>query len=155
MNFFLYIITLILLAGCVIQNKTNNVNFDSDGIIYLFPKSVQQLLNDKIEKEEEQLYFIIDKISKTEYRLYVNVLRDSLSQKVWIDNTNRFLYLRRELYPLIFASDEDFSTTKSAKSFLESISPNGSYESIKISVMRHNVYHIDFTVRGEILYEGY
>jgi len=55
---------------------------------------------------------------------------------------------------LSFELDEYFANSETAEEFLKN-QKAGIYIRTQKSVVRDNVYHIDFTLKGEVLYEGY
>jgi len=114
-NIFLILSISLLLFNCS-SFKRNN---DKEKIIYIVPDTVQLWFNNVIKEpniiqKEENIYFIIGQIERNNKILYSLALceekiygnHDSLFYK----NTNRYIYIKGSLYPLLSDLDQIFST---------------------------------------------
>lgn len=145
-----------LILSCASQRELNTESDYSLGLPYIFPGEVQKLLYEKIKDIEEPVYLLLDKTDSKKYVVSLNKYNPKTFKGInWIKNTNRYAYLQGKYYPLIFEFDQLFSTTKTAKEFLDSVDTDGSYTHSTIYVMNEYAYSIEFTIRGEVLHEGY
>lgn len=152
----LLLLTGFLMLSCSTQKGLSTENDYSVGLPYIFPGEVQKLLYEKIKDVEEPVYLLLDKIDSKKYVVSLNKYNPKTFKGInWIKNTNRYAYLKEKYYPIIFEYDQLFSTPKTAKEFLDSVDSDGSYTHSTIYVMNEYAYRIEFTIRGEILHEGY
>ena len=140
---------LFSIVGCssTQRNKTIHKN-NLEGIVYVLPGNVQELLLK--QSLNEKSYFILSKIDELSFRIYVEKFDEKSN---WIRNTNRYAAISGNLYPLLFDFDNFFANRETSKEFLENYE-KGIYERTKVTVTRDFVYHIDFNIQGDILYEG-
>ena len=113
-NILLILFTCFLLFNCS-SFKSNN----KEKIIYIVPDTVQ-LWFDNIIKEpnviqkEESIYFIIGKIERNSKILYsLSLCEEKIYGKadsLFYKNTNRYVYIKGNLYPLLNDLDQEFST---------------------------------------------
>lgn len=157
-----FIFLCIILTGCSSQKNLDikhPKNYDSKGIVYIFPTEVYKLLNNKINemlKEENiNIYILLDKKDSQIYRVYLGEYTESTTYANWIQNTNRYVFVKKTLYPLIFMTDHTFAIKESSDEFLSNITESGEYSYTNIHSFRHQSYVIEFNIKGEILYEGY
>ena len=142
------IILIIIATGCSTTRKIVKRDY-SKGIVYDLPGNVQMLLSKK--GQSKNTYFVIEKIDKLQFRLYQ---QEFTKRNNWIENTNRYISVAGDLYPALIQFDYYFANTETAEEFLND-NKNGIYKRTRVNITRHYVYHIDFTIHGEILYEGF
>lgn len=147
------IFTLIFVSlffSCSTQSKALNNKEYSKGIVYVLPGKVQKLLLEKSIKEQN-VYFSLEKIEDFKFRIFLGKYEFADN---WVANTNRYVSIGGKLYTLTFDLDEYFANTETAAEFLKD-QDAGIYKRTQKSIVRENVYHIDFDLKGEILYEGF
>ncbi|MBO4232704.1 hypothetical protein PG593_03810 [Riemerella anatipestifer] len=135
LNFYLF--------SCFSQKKTSD-------IIYFLPSSVTEILNQEIQKRgiNNKVYIVLDKENVDTYVLYLNSLSNS-SESFWIDNSNRSVFVDKNLVPLYFYTDEYFSFAEKGEIVLKKL---GTEESIKkIIAIRENTFSIKFKANGEVI----
>ena len=112
------------------------------------PGKVQELL---LKQDiNENSYFVLSKIDELSFRIYLDKYEKPSN---WVKNTNRYISASGKLYPLLFDFDNFFANSETAKEFLENYE-KGIYQRTKVTVSRDYIYHIDFNIQGDILYEG-
>lgn len=139
---------LIFVAGCAAPKKITDKDY-SNGIVYVLPGNVQKLLAQK--NISDNTYYVLKKTNDLQFRIYqeeYNVLTN------WIKNTNRYVSISGKLSPLLVEFDDYFANTETAKEFLEDYK-KGIFKRTQVTTTRDYTYHIDFTIKGEILYEGH
>lgn len=153
----IFILLFSLIHSCNIQKVNTNKNLDySEAIPYILPGEVQKLLYEKVKEIKYPIYFLFDKIDSYKYKISINQYDQTFKGIKWIENSNRYVYLKGKFYPLIFEYDQLFSTPKTAKEFLDSVDPDdGSYTYSSIYSINEYNYYVEFNSKGEILYEGY
>lgn len=138
----------ILFFSCSSTNTRSVNKIDPNGIVYILPGNVQEIL---LKKNLNNSYFVLTKIEDLNFRIYV----ESYDKKSnWIKNTNRYIVLSDNFFPLLFEFDNYFANAETAKEYIENYN-NGIYQRTIITNSRENVYHIDFNIRGDILYQGF
>ena len=94
-----------------------NHKSEKEKIIYVVPDTVQNWFSNVIKSpslaNKDKIYFIISR-KEMDNRIVYNLALcnlDSyiLSDKYFIENTNRYLYVNKELYPLLVDMDQIFS----------------------------------------------
>lgn len=148
MKKIILIFTIIFVAGCAAPKKTTDKDY-SNGIVYVLPGNVQKLLAQK--SISDNTYYVLKKTNDLQFRIYqeeYNVLTN------WIKNTNRYVSISGKLSPLLVEFDSYFANTETAKEFLEDYK-KGIFKRTQVTTTRDYAYHIDFTIKGEILYEGH
>lgn len=146
-----YIFLFFLFVSCSTQKQIFNGRDYSKGIVYVLPGNVQKLLSNKKVKDVKNIYFVLQKTEDMKFRIYQ--VDYNIPDK-WIQNSNRYVAIVGELYPLLFDFDEYFANTETAEEFLADYKA-GIYQRTQKSKSLHNLYHIDFTIKGDVLYEGY
>ena len=139
---------MIVVVSCSTTKKIANRDY-SKGIVYVLPGNVQKLLVQK--HQSPNTYYVIEKIDDYKFRLYQ---QEYIKKNNWIENTNRYISIAEDLYPVLVEFDECFANTETAKEFLND-TKNGLYLRTRVTTTRDYVYHIDFTIRGDVLYEGF
>lgn len=145
--FFCFILFSLIGCSCIVSKKTiydNNPN----GIVYVLPGKVQELLlKQDINKNS---YFVLSRVDELSFRIYLDKYEESFN---WVKNTNRYISVSGKLYPLLFDFDNFFANSETVKEFLENYE-KGIYQRTKVTVSRDYIYHIDFNIQGDVLYEG-
>ena len=113
--YIIILINIILLISCSsVKNNTNQ-----EKIIYVIPDTVQIWFNNVIEKsnslsQKENIYFIIGQTERNNKRLYNIKLCDAnkldFKDDFFVKNTNRYVYIKGDLFPLLNDVDQIFST---------------------------------------------
>jgi len=103
-------IIYILILFWVSQILTSVQNKDS--IIYILPDKVEVKLSEHVEKENLSHFgFYLTSMDNEKYRIYISELNEG-NKNYWQLNTNRYVILKNEKYPLYFDYDTFFSTRK-------------------------------------------
>lgn len=152
MKYSIYLL-LIFIVGCSVSKDNLNTRDYSKGIVYVLPGKVEFFLKSKLLDEEANIYFVLERLNTSDFRIYLGKISSESSLKTWIDHTNRYISVDGKLYPLIFDFDTCFANTETAEEFLLD-QKAGIYKRTSIYVIREFVYHIDFTEKGDVLYEG-
>lgn len=139
----------LLLVGCSSQKIIVKNDDLSKGIVYVLPGKVQKLLSER-QNNDKKVYYVLLKITDMQFRVYQDDYE--LADK-WIENTNRYISISGKLYPLLFDFDEYFANTETASEFLSDYKA-GIYKRTQKSIVRDYVYHVDFDLKGKIIYEG-
>lgn len=143
-----FFLLIIFVAGCTAQKTMTDKDY-SNGIVYVLPGNVQKLLTQN--STSGNTYYVLKKTNDLQFRIYQEEY-DVLTN--WIKNTNRYLSLSGKLYPILVEFDSYFANTETAKEFLENYK-KGIFKRTQVTTTRDHVYHIDFTIKGDILYEGF
>lgn len=127
---------------------------EKDSIIYIFPDKVEQKLYEQIKKvislESFNFKFYLQTISKDEFRIAYSYEKEP-SKNYWINNTNRFILIKNEKYPLILDYDSLFSTNNP-----KDIGEYGHREGYVLkSLFLFDGYNITFDKEGECLFEDW
>lgn len=147
------IVFTIILASLFLCCSTQRILKGKDystGIVYVLPGEVQMLIK-KQDINKPNVYFCLEKIEEFKFRIYLDNYEISDN---WVDSSNRYVSLSGKLYPLTFDFDEYFANQENVAEFLKNYK-SGIYQRTQRSIVRDRVYHIDFTLKGEVLYEGY
>lgn len=113
-----YILPLILLLANCSTIKKNEIP-NKEKIIYIVPDTVQVWFNNVLSEKthtskEENVYFILDEIIENNKILYNLILCETKNinnrDNFFINNTNRYIYIKNNLYPLLLNLDQIFST---------------------------------------------
>jgi|GEM_PF-301608 len=139
---------IILLNFCLFSCYSQKLNSD---IIYFLPSSVNEILHEELQKRNKnnnEVYVVLDKENKDTYIIYLNELSNS-PEKFWVEHSNRSIFLQKKLIPLYFYSDEYFSFAEEGKVVLKKL---GTEEEIKKVInIRENTFSIKFKLNGEII----
>lgn len=155
MKKLIIVLIILTLQSCTSQKSHVNKNSNDLGIPYILPGAVQKLLVENIANKKDSVYFLIGKVDSESYEISVLEYINSTPYIKWINNTNRFIYLKGEFYPVIFDFDALFSTQMTVKEFKERVLPDGSFKIDKINGFDEHPYRIRFNIRGKIFYHGY
>jgi len=139
----LFLLLNFCLFSCYSQKKTSD-------IIYFLPSSITEILNKEIQKRgiSNKVYIVLDKENVDTYVLYLNNLSSS-PESFWIENSNRSVFIDKNLVPLYFYADEYFSFAEKGEIVLKKL---GTEENIKkIITNRENTFSIKFKTNGEII----
>jgi len=139
----LFLLLNFCLFSCYSQKKTSD-------IIYFLPSSITEILNKEIQKRgiNNKVYIVLDKENVDTYVLYLNNLSSS-PESFWIENSNRSVFIDKNLVPLYFYADEYFSFAEKGEIVLKKL---GTEENIKkIITNRENTFSIKFKTNGEII----
>lgn len=150
----LFLFTIYIIGCTPTNNYISNANQNTETIPYLLPMPVQILLEKKMNEELNTLYFSLDRKSEQNYIIYLEKYDPSQEIVFWVKNTNRYVYVGNHFYPLIFKLDEIFSTPEGGEKVKDKLKTND-FKLKEVNRIRHNVYHIEFNKKGQILYEGY
>lgn len=141
-------VLVFLFLSCSTQRISKSRNY-SNGIVYVLPAKVQELM-EKQDINKPNIYFCLEKIEGSKFRIFLGLYK---STDKWIGNTSRYVSVSDKLYPLTFDLDEYFANTETAEEYLRD-QKAGIYKRTQRSIVRENVYHIDFDLKGNIIYEG-
>ncbi|GGF11383.1 hypothetical protein GCM10010984_30530 [Chishuiella changwenlii] len=150
-NIFFYIILLSLTSCSVKHIDSYQSNVDSK-IVYILPESVQNLIIQKTDSINKPFYLLLD-TQNNNFRIYIDFTKDNGVTK-WINKTNRYTYINTECFPIIFKSDEIFSTPDETNEVIKKLD-NKNYDINSVYIRRYDVFHIDFNKKGVIFYSGY
>lgn len=131
------------LCSCYSQKKTSD-------IIYFLPTSVVEILNKEVQKRgvNNKVYVVLDKENADTYVLYLNNLSNS-PESFWVENSNRSVFVEKNLIPLYFYTDEYFSFAEKGENVLKKL---GTEEDIKkVISIRENAFSIKFKLNGEVI----
>lgn len=143
------ILLFFILSGCSGLKNGSERNYQT-GIVYVLPHTVLSLLGNQFSDEELNVHFVLY-AENDEFTIYkVNHNQED----EWLKNTNRYIPIRSKLYPLIFGTDYNFANVENAAQFLKN-EEAGIYLRTRTAPIFDSVYHVTFTKKGEILYEGY
>jgi len=143
------ILLFFILLGCSGLKTGDERNYQK-GIVYVLPHTVLSLLGNQFSDDEQNVHFVLY-AAKDEFTIYKT---NHNEEDEWIKNTNRYISVRGKLYPLLFGTDYDFANTENAAQFLVD-QEAGIYLRTQTAAIFDSVYHVTFTKKGEILYEGY
>ncbi|MDO5523560.1 MAG: hypothetical protein Q4G48_05880 [Bacteroidia bacterium] len=91
---------------------------ETDSIFFILPDSVELKISEEIKNidfSEFGLFFSLSTFDKNIYRINYSCFSNvSKPKDPWVDNTNRFLIINDNKFPLIFDYDSDFSTQKNS-----------------------------------------
>lgn len=149
------VLTTIIILSCSNQNKINCINNYDLGIPYILHGNVQKLLIDNIKSVKEPVYFLLKKDNASNYEISLREYKEPFEGIKWIKNTNRFIYLNGNYYPLMFEFDQLFSVQMTTKEFKNSILLDGSYKLNKVFIIDEHPYRVIFNIKGDILRQGY
>ncbi|WP_334125018.1 hypothetical protein [Empedobacter brevis] len=151
-HIFFYIIIFLSLTSCGIKHiDLHQSNIDSK-IIYILPESVQDLIIQKTDSINKPFYLLLD-TQNNNFRIYIDFIKDKGIEN-WVNKTNRYTYINKKFYPIIFKYDEVFSTPDDIKEVIKKLD-NKNYDINSIYIRRYDVFHIDFNKKGFIFYNGY
>ena len=117
MKNILYLISILFLSSCGTSKKKTELN--QEKIIYIVPDTVQLWFNNVIKEpklisKKENVYFIIGQSKRNNKSLFNLNLCDALDYDYndcfFYKNTNRYVYIKGDLYPLLSDLDQIFST---------------------------------------------
>lgn len=116
MKYIVYVIfTAVLLSSCASFKKKE----EQDKIVYIVPDTVQLWFNNVIQEstsisKKENVYFIIGQTERNNKLLFNLILCDGdkfdFRDDFFVKNTNRYVYIKGYLYPLLSNLDQVFST---------------------------------------------
>ncbi|MHA6727479.1 hypothetical protein ACX3PU_05385 [Chryseobacterium sp. A301] len=142
------ILLLLLLNFCLFSCYSQKSNSD---IVYFLPSSVNDILNGELQKRtinKREIYLVLDKEDADTYIIYLNELSNS-SENIWVEYSNRSVFLQGKSIPLYFYSDEYFSFAERGDKVLKKL---GTEETIKKSISnRENSFRVKFKLNGEIV----
>lgn len=140
------LLTLLLnfcLFSCYSQKKISD-------IIYFLPTSVTEILSKEVQKRgvNNKVYIVLDKENADTYVLYLNNLSNS-PENFWVENSNRSVFIEKNLVPLYFYADEYFSFAEKGENVLQKL---GTEDNIKKVInIRENTFFVKFKLNGEIV----
>ena len=143
------LLLIFILFGCSGLKTESKRNYQN-GIVYVLPDTVLSLLGNQFTDDEQNVHFVLY-AAKDEFTIYKTSHKE---EDEWIKNTNRYIPIQGKLYPLLFSTDFDFANTENAAQFLKN-EKAGIYLRTQTASIFDSVYHVTFTKKGEILYEGY
>lgn len=147
-----YIFIILLILGCSTKKNIIKDKEHTRGIVYVLPDEVKaRLALLHLEDDTAHIYFSLETISYLSFRIYLDKFD---TKDNWVENTNRFISISDKLYPLTFDLDMYFANKETSEEFLKN-QKEGIYLRSQRTIIRDHVYHIDFTFKGKILYEGY
>lgn len=116
-NILYLIFAVSLLSSCT--SLKQNAETNKEKIIYIVPDTVQLWFDNVIKEprlisKKENIYFIIGQIERNNKLLYDITLCDGdkfdFRDDFFVKNTNRYVYIKGNLYPLLSDLDQIFST---------------------------------------------
>jgi hypothetical protein len=131
------------LFSCYSQKKISD-------IIYFLPTSVTEILSKEVQKRgvNNKVYIVLDKENADTYVLYLNNLSNS-PENFWVENSNRSVFIEKNLVPLYFYADEYFSFAEKGENVLQKL---GTEDNIKKVInIRENTFFVKFKLNGEIV----
>jgi len=142
MRKFLLLLNFVILS-CYSQNKSSD-------IIYFLPTSVNDILIKELQKKQDNnFYLVLDKESTDTYIVYLNQLSSDSPKNIWVECSNRSVFLQGNLIPLYFYADEYFSYAEKGEEVLKKL---GTDKEIRKTInIRDNIFNIKFNLNGEII----
>ena len=116
-NLLYLIFAVALLSSCISLKQKEETN--KEKIIYIVPDTVQLWFDNVIKEpklisEKDNIYFILGRIERNNKILYDLALCEGLdydyNDRFFYKNTNRYVYIKGNLYPLLSDLDQIFST---------------------------------------------
>lgn len=128
-----------------------NIQKTKSDIIYFLPISIQEILYKEVQKrkkEDKDIYFVLDQYDKDTYIIYLSTISDA-SAKFWLKHSNRVIFLKGELIPMYFETDESFAFAEIGSEVLKKL---GTDEGVrKVIHNRENAFQIKFKFSGKII----
>ncbi|MHA3787210.1 hypothetical protein ACX0HA_03300 [Flavobacterium hauense] len=150
MRYLNLIVIILIFTGCSSKRKVVDNKIDLNGIVYVLPYQVTQRLALIDMGDTSNVCFFLEKIEDFKYRIYLEHYEENDN---WAKHTNRYISISGKLYPLTFELDMIFANTEPVGEFLQNNS-EGKFMRTHRYTTRDWGFHIDFTHKGEILYEG-
>lgn len=132
-----------VILNCYAQKKSSD-------IIYFLPASVNDILIKELQKKHNNnFYLVLDKENANTYVVYLNQFSSDSPKNIWIEYSNRSVFLQGNLIPLYFYTDEYFSYAEKGEEVLKKL---GTDKEIRKTInIRDNVFNIKFNLNGEII----
>lgn len=146
--FILYLIT-----SCSSTRSSRTGVDDADGIVYFIQHNVSDSLVTEMNKKKGRYFFRL--ASHTENIFTIAMILKHDSTDLWATSSNRKLFLKGQLYPLIFDYDDLFATSDVEKDILRKAATTEYFEIGMHRTLYHYFFYITFRRDGGILTSGY
>lgn len=150
---YFYLFFLFFISSCCVNKNSVNSYKSDNGIVYILPQSVNDLLIKNISNFDNHLTFSIQEYSNYEYQITVDY--DDAYTNPWTNNSNRFLLLNGKFYHLYFFTDNYFATVESLKEIEDKLEKENPISYKKKFIINEYAYSVRFSLHGTIINEGH
>lgn len=153
-NAVFVLILFSVFQSCVsVRKKDSYVNV-SKTIAYILPDTVEELINTEIVKTNQKVYFELWNEDSC-YRIYLNHIDEKLNN-TWVIKSSRKVFVKGNLFPIVFDYDRAFAITEDVKSFLKKYSKEKNFLVKRQLLIRESAYFIRFNkITHKIIEQGY